>query len=127
LPAAIKALIAPLPVPYDSALNCYRNIFAAVGGHGTPNLPKAQAIKDATMAWFITQNHKPGSLFIHYNGTYHSDNHESIVWYLNRYKPGLKIVTISSQLQENIEKLDKEYIGKGDFILITPESMTRTY
>jgi uncharacterized iron-regulated protein len=127
LPAAIKAQIAPLPVPYDSTLPGYKNIFMAVGGHGTPNLPKAQAIKDATMGWFITQNLPQGGLFIHYNGTYHSDNHEGIMWYLNQYKPGLKVVTISSQMQDNTAPLSSENKSKGDYIIIVPERMTRTY
>jgi hypothetical protein len=117
----------PLPVAYDSTLPGYRDIFMAVGGHGTPNLPRAQAIKDATMGWFVAQNLQAGGLFIHYNGTYHSDNHEGILWYLNRYKPGLKIVTISSQMQEKTGPLKKENLGKGDFVIIVPESMTRTY
>lgn len=127
LPAAKKAHVAPLPVAYDSTLPGYRDIFLAVGGHGTPNLPKAQAIKDATMGWFIAQNLQPGGVFIHYNGTYHSDNHEGILWYLNRYKPGLKVVTISSQMQEKTAPLKKENLGKGDFVIVVPESMTRTY
>lgn len=127
LPASVKAFIAPAPVPYDSTLPGYKNIFMAVGGHGTPNLPKAQAIKDATMGWFITQNLPQGGLFIHYNGTYHSDNHEGIEWYLKQYKPGLKVVTISSQMQEQPAPLASEHKGKGDFIIIIPERMTRTY
>lgn len=31
-----------------------------MGGHVTPNFPKAQAIKDATMAYFILQNWSKG-------------------------------------------------------------------
>jgi uncharacterized iron-regulated protein len=128
LPAAKKAHIAPLPIAYDSTLPGYRDIFVAVGGHGTPNLPKAQAIKDATMGWFIATNLQPGGLFIHYNGTYHSDNYEGILWYLNRYQPGrLKVVTISSQMQEKTAPLKKENLGKADFVIVVPESMTRTY
>jgi uncharacterized iron-regulated protein len=79
------------------------------------------------MGWFITQNLKPGGMFIHYNGTYHSDNHEGIEWYLKQYKPGLKVVTISSQMQEQTSPLDAENKNKGDFIIIIPERMTRTY
>jgi uncharacterized iron-regulated protein len=127
LPEAMKQTIAPLPVSYDSTLPGYRDIFMAVGGHGTPNLPKAQAIKDATMGWFIAQHSQPGSLFIHYNGTYHSDNREGILWYLNRYKPGLKVVTISSRLQDQATPLQADNKGKADFTIIVPESMTRTY
>jgi uncharacterized iron-regulated protein len=127
LPAAVKETIAPLPVAYDSTLPGYRDIFMAVGGHGKPNLPKAQAIKDATMGWFIAKNYQPGSLFIHYNGTYHSDQYEGILWYLNRYKPGLKVVTISSRMQDQATPLQADNKGKADFTIVVPESMTRTY
>ena len=39
-------------------------------GHGGVNLSKSQAIKDATMAYFISQNLNSNGIFIHYNGSY---------------------------------------------------------
>lgn len=122
--------IAPLPVPYDPELPGYKSMLEMMegsGGHGNDNLPKAQAVKDATMAHFICKNLTPGRLFLHFHGTYHSDNYEGIVWYLKQYKPGLKIVTISSCEQSNIEDLGEENAGKADFILAVPESMTKTH
>ena len=122
--------IAPLPIAYDSELPGYKGIMemmGGAGGHVNENLPRAQAIKDATMAHFILQNLKPGNIFIHFHGTYHSDDFEGITWYLKQQRPDLKIVTISSKEQENIEKLDEENIGKADFILVIPEDMTKTH
>ncbi len=119
--------IAPLPMKYDGELKCYKDIVANAGGHGGDNLPKSQAIKDATMAHFILKNWSKGKLFLHFNGTYHSNYHESIVWYLKQSKPDLKIVVIASSMQTNAEPLDKENEKMGDFILITPESLTRTH
>ena len=55
-----------------------------MGGHRSANLPKAQAIKDATMAYFISKNYMPDNKFIHFHGTYHSDNYEGILWYLKK-------------------------------------------
>ena len=49
-----------------------------MGDYGTPELVMAQASKDATMAYFISENLKPNHTFIHYNGSYHSDNYEGI-------------------------------------------------
>src|SRR5665647_684727 len=63
-----KRWIAPLPILYDKTLKCYADIFAAAQGHGGENLPKAQAIKDATMAYFIMKNFKSGKTLIHFNG-----------------------------------------------------------
>ncbi len=125
--AAGKKFIAPLPIKYDGELKCYKDIFMSAGGHGGENLPKSQAVKDATMAHFILQNWKPGNLFIHFNGAYHSNNHEGIVWYLRQSKPELKIVVISSTIQKSVDTLEEESKGTGDFIIVTPEGMTRTH
>ena len=127
LSALQKSWVAPLPPMYDSTLPCYAEIGKAVGMHGGPNLPKAQAIKDATMAHFIMKNHKPESIFIHYNGAYHSNNYQSIYWYLKKLNPALKIVTISTALQTQLKTLDAENKGLADFIIVTPEDMTRTH
>jgi uncharacterized iron-regulated protein len=122
-----KTWMAPLPVAYDAELPGYKNILAMMPGHGGENLPKAQAIKDATMAHFILQYFKTGSLFIHYNGAYHSENHEGIVWYLKNSRPDLTISTITTVSQKDIHKLGKENKHKADFIICVDEDMTKTY
>lgn len=127
LPAKEKAWMAPLPMDYDSTLPGYVNMLKMMGGHASANMPKAQASKDATMAYFILQNFKPGALFIHYNGAYHSDNFDGINWYLKRKKPELKIATISTVTQKNIKELLAENKGKADFIICVDEDMTTTY
>ena len=63
IPETEKAWMAPLPMEYDSTLPGYVNMVKMMGGHGGSNMPKAQASKDATMAYFIIQNAKPGSIF----------------------------------------------------------------
>ena len=128
LSAEEKSWIAPLPILYDANLPGYVKMKAMMGGHGGDNLPKAQAIKDATMAHFIMKNKKDGELFIHYNGSYHSDNHEGIYWYLKQANPDLNIVTITTtELETSVDKFDKENKDLADFIIQVPESMTKTY
>ncbi|AWH84255.1 iron-regulated protein [Flavobacterium album] len=127
LTAEEKAWVAPLPIAYDATLPGYVKMFEMSGGHGGDNLPKAQAIKDATMAHFIAKNLKPGTVFIHYNGTYHSDNFEGIGWYLKKAKPGVKVITIAAVSQKDISKLEKENGNLADFILVVDEDMTKTY
>ncbi len=122
-----KAWIAPLPIAYNAELPGYKNMLAMMPGHGGENLPKAQAIKDATMAYFILQYYKPGSLFIHYNGAYHSENYEGIVWYLKNNRPQLKITTITTVSQKDIYQLLKENKHKADFIICVDGDMTTTY
>ena len=122
-----KTWMAPLPIKYDSELPGYKNMMEMMAGHGSVNMPKAQAIKDATMAHFILQNFVPGSLFIHYNGSYHSDNHDGIVWYLQQSKPELKIATVTTVSQKDVFKLLAENKGKADFIICVDEDMTSTF
>jgi len=119
--------VAPLPIPFDSELETYKNILVMMGDHGTPDLVKAQAIKDATMAHFILKNFKRDHLFIHYNGAYHSDNYEGILWYLKRYEPSLKYGTITTVSQKNIHKLLNESENVADFIICVDSDMTTTY
>lgn len=124
-----KKLIATLPIVYDSTLPAYKNMLDMMKGmsHATANIPKAQAIKDATMAEFILKNWKEGKLFLHYNGSYHSDDYQGIVWYLKQAKPNLKIMTITTLEQEDLDQAGEENLGKADFLVLIPESMTKTY
>ena len=101
-----KSFLPPLPITYDPELKGYKGLvkmMADAGSHDTVNIGKAQAVKDATMAYSILKNWKQGDLLIHYNGTYHSDNFEGIIWYLQQAKPGLKILTISSVEQDGLD------------------------
>ncbi len=127
LPMLDKSWIAPLPIPYDSTLPGYVKMIEMMGGHGGANMPKAQASKDATMAHFSLKAWQPGKLLIHYNGAYHSDYYEGIMWYLKRANPALKIATITTVSQKDISKLEKEHFGKADFIICVDEDMTTTY
>ena len=98
-----------------------------MGGRRGGNFPKAQAIKDATMAYFISQNYIPDNKFIHFHGTYHSDNYEGILWYLKISKPELNYITISTVSQSDVSKLEEENHSKADFIICVDENMTTTY
>lgn len=120
-----KSWIVPFPFPFDLTLPSYQNMLEMAGGN--ENFPRAQAIKDATMAHFILKNYTEGDTFLHLNGSFHSDNKEGIIWYLKQERPELSYTNITTVLQDDIEKLDAEYIGKADFIICVPSDMTRTH
>ena len=122
-----KEWIAPLPIPFDSELATYKDILKMLGDHGTPELVMAQASKDATMAYFILKNYKSGSLFVHYNGAFHSDSYEGVLWYLKREKSDLLYGTITTVSQDDINSLENENKGKADFIICVDSNMTNTY
>jgi uncharacterized iron-regulated protein len=127
LSALEKSWIAPLPIEFDINLPGYKGMMSMQGGHAGEKMPKAQAIKDATMAYFINKNRKENSIFVHYNGTYHSDNYEGINWYLRKLDADIQIVTIAMVEQKDITKLEAEHYNKADFILVIDEDVTKTY
>jgi len=148
-----KAFLPPLPIVFDPEVPCYKNMLSMMGemsapaagakaapaskmpapassamsAHNGQNVVKAQAIKDATMAWFINKYYRKGSQFIHYNGSYHSENHEGIIWYLKKLQPNAKIVVIGTVSQDDLKSLEAEGKGKGDFMVVVQSRMTNTY
>ena len=129
LPENEKAWIAPLPFPYDATLPAYAQMMEmfADSDHANENFPKAQAIKDATMGYFIVQNLQPDRLFIHFNGAYHSDNYEGIYWYINQYQPELDVKTITVVEQEDIFRLEEEHQQQADYIIVFPTDAPKSY
>ena len=123
-----KLCVAPLPIAYDPELPGYKSMLTMMSDHANPNFPKAQAIKDATMAHFIYEEYQSNqNQFIHFNGDYHSKNYEGIYWYLKHKDPSLEIITISTVEQSDIDSLEDEFVGQADFILVVDEEMTKTY
>ena len=128
LPQIDKDFIAPLPILFDINLKSYQEMLQMdMGKMKGENFPKAQRIKDATMAHFIHKNLKENSIFIHYNGTFHSDYYEGLYWYLKKINQNLKIVTIATVEQKDILKITDETAKKADFIIVTDELITKTY
>ncbi|MCU0389723.1 MAG: ChaN family lipoprotein [Thermoflexibacter sp.] len=123
--------IAPQPIKVDTTLLSYKEMYKMMGGgHGGTNgwnIVYAQASKDATMAYFISQNWEKDRTLLHFNGSFHSDKFEGIVWYLNNYKPKLKILTISSVEQEDITTLKAENKNLANFVICIDSEMTKTY
>jgi uncharacterized iron-regulated protein len=124
-----KALIPPLPIETDLSLPGYKMLESPHGhSHGTINyMPQAQAVKDVAMAHFILKNFKKGQLFLHFNGSYHSQNYEGIYWHLKNKNPELKIITIASVEQDVIQELEGANKNLADYIICIPSDMTKTY
>ncbi|WP_338868169.1 ChaN family lipoprotein [Spirosoma sp. SC4-14] len=150
LPSEAKRQIAPLPLVVDLTLPGYKAMLDMMGSgsghdsksaqnnpHGSnndsaANFARAQAIKDATMAYFIRQNLNPGQTLLHFNGDYHSKNFEGIVWYLRQQQPGnpsrpLTILTISSVEIPDPDHPSADNQNLADFVLAIPSDMTKTY
>lgn len=131
LPEKAKEYIAPLPINYDPNLPSYKKMVTMDHIHRSDGavdfFPQAQAVKDATMAWRIHKNYEKGDLFFHINGAYHSDNYEGIVWHLRKYRENINIITITTVEQKDVETLEDDHMGRADFIIVVPATMTRTH
>lgn len=127
-----KRYIAPLPIPFSfdrDKSDAAFGMMQAMGGRtsgDTERLAQAQAVKDATMAWFISRNIGSGK-FLHINGSYHSDNREGIIPYLLRYRPGTRVATVTSVRQDQIATLDPDNLGRADFYIAVPEEFPTSY
>lgn len=126
LSAKEKSWIAPLDFVVDTTLSQYAKL-QEMAMHGMGSFTEAQAIKDATMAHFSLKNMKENSVLYHVNGAYHSDYHQSIIWYILQEKPDAKVVSITTVSQADVNKLDEENKGRADFIICVNENMTSTH
>jgi uncharacterized iron-regulated protein len=146
----------PLPVEVDLNLPGYANIMQAAGGHGGVNLPYSQAIKDAAMAHFILENLVPGGQLLHLHGSYHTDNREGIIWYLQRARPDIRYISIATMeasvtlapdpaaetirtrnsrsrnasaepVMMEVLPFPEDAAGRADFILVVNRNMTKTH
>lgn len=128
LSSEAKQLMAPLPIPFkpDSVMTNEMGIMSMMSKNPL-GVAKAQAVKDATMAHFIAQNLEKGNVFIHYNGSFHSDSMDGIIYFLKKYAPGIKIATVSTAQQDDVSYLDENYHQIADYIICVPTNMTRTY
>jgi len=122
-----KSQMADLQFPIDTTLSQYVSLNEMAAHMGGGNMLEAQALKDATMAKYILQELREDNQIIHYNGAYHSDYYQGILWYIQQSKPLIKVTTISTVSQQKVNKLEKEHLGKADFIICVTESMTSTH
>ncbi len=126
-----KRYIAPLPI-YFQVDSSQIKLFKMMGGMRSNSkmdplkMSQAQTIKDATMAWFISENVKDKKM-LHLNGSFHSNKHKGIVPYLKRYNKKLNVLTISGVRQRNIRALAARNKGIADYIIVIREDMNRSY
>ena len=123
-----RAMIGPLDKYYDASV--YEDMKANMGGHIPPtmdNIQLSQASKDATMAMFSANSHKPGDLFLHLDGSYHSNNERGIIWWVNKIKPGLNIKSITTlTMSEWDAKSKEEKASIANYIIVVADNMTQT-
>jgi len=123
-----KLMIGPLQEYYDASV--YEDMKDNMGGHIPPtmdNIQLSQASKDATMAMFSINSFNKGNLLLHLDGSYHSNNHRGIVWWVNKIKPGLNIKTITTVTMSEWDAMTKEEKKSiANYTIVVADNMTQT-
>ncbi|MGB5393300.1 MAG: ChaN family lipoprotein [Lutimonas sp.] len=129
-PEAKKMIGPDLKKHFDPNVKAYAEMKDQMGGHVPPNMLNiqiSQASKDATMAHFILKNYDKKHLFLHFNGSYHSDNKQGIIWWINKIKPGYEIMSITTVNKSDWDKMgDHEKSVRADFYIVVPDNMIKT-
>jgi uncharacterized iron-regulated protein len=124
------ALIGPdLDKYFDPTAKAYAEMANNMGGHvpqNILNIQTAQASKDATMAYFSLKNFYRGDFLFHFEGSYHSNYQQGIIWWINKIQPGLKIKSITTVMQSVWNKMtDDEKTTIANYIIVVPDNLTQ--
>jgi len=129
-PEALTLIGPDLERYFDPTVKAYAEMANMMGGHIPPNMlniQTAQAAKDATMAYFSLTNFNEGDLYFHFNGSYHSNNSQGIIWWVNKIQPGLNIKSITTVMQSEWDEMTKdEKVEIANYILVVADNMTQT-
>lgn len=129
-PTALKMIGPDLKTYFDPTVKAYAEMADNMGRHipeNMFNIQLSQASKDATMAYFSLQNFNPGDFLFHFQGSYHSNYNQGIIWWINKIRPGLTIKSVTTLIQSEWDSMSKE--DKADianFIIVVPDNMTQT-
>jgi uncharacterized iron-regulated protein len=129
-PEALTMIGPDLETYFDPTVKAYAEMADNMGGHVPPNMLNiqiAQASKDATMAYFSLQNYSPGDFLFHFEGSYHSNYNQGIIWWINKMQPGLNIKSITTVMESEWEELTKEEKAEiANYIIVVADNMTQT-
>jgi uncharacterized iron-regulated protein len=122
------------PLPYDTLTGRYREKFMETmkgsPGGGSPNIYYSQSLWDAGMSYSIyrfLKKHKHQKVF-HCVGRFHCDEKLGTLAQLQKRKPGLKILNISSFSDASFSNPDWEkFSNLGDYIILTDPGLKKTF
>jgi uncharacterized iron-regulated protein len=129
-PEALTLIGPDLEKYFDPTVKAYAKMADKMGGHIPANMlyiQTAQAAKDATMAHFSLKNFSPGDLLFHFEGSYHSNYKQGIIWWINKIQLGLKIKSITTVFQSEWNDMtDKEKTEIANYTIVVADNMTKT-
>ena len=129
-PEALAMIGPDLEKYFDPTVKAYAEMADMMGGHEPPNMLNiqiAQASKDATMAHFSLKNFNSGDFMFHFEGSYHSNYNQGIIWWINKIQPGLTIKSVSTVMQSEWDEMtDVEKATISNYTFVVADSMTHT-
>jgi uncharacterized iron-regulated protein len=129
-PEALELINPDVEKYFDPSVKAYAEMAEMMGGHvpeNMLNIQAAQAAKDATMAHFSLKNFSEGDFLFHFEGSYHSNYDQGIIWWINQIQPDLRIKSITTVSQSEWDKMtDEEKSTIADYIIVVADSMTQT-
>jgi len=123
------------PLPYSEASATYAAKFKALMGPspeaqmGIDKILSSQSLWDATMAYSVAQSLKKnkGSLVVHLNGGFHTENRLGTVEHLLKYRPKTRVVVVTMRYEQDFKKFDLDkHTGLGDFVVLTDAKEPRS-
>lgn len=122
------------PLPYDTLSGRYREKFADImkgsPGADNPRVYYSQNLWDAGMSYSIykfLKKHKHQKIF-HCVGRFHCDEKLGTLAQLQKRKPGLKILNISSFSDASFSNPDwDKFSNLGDYIILTDPDLKKTF
>ena len=128
-----KAWLAPLP--YSEASEAYSNKFRSLMGSsaearmGIDKILSSQSLWDATMAHSVAQSLKKnkGSLVVHLNGGFHTENRLGTVEHLLKYRPKARIAVVTIRYEDDFRTFNSaKHRDLGDFVILTDAKEPRS-
>ncbi len=130
-PEALLLIGPDLEKYFDPTVKAYAEMAEMMGGHAPANMlnmQMAQAAKDATMAHFSLKHFKKGDFLFHFEGSYHSNYQQGIIWWVNTIQPGLNIKSITTVIQSEWDAMTEvERSEIANYIIVVADNMTSTY
>lgn len=123
------------PLPYAEASEAYAKKFKALMGPspeaqmGIDKILSSQSLWDASMAYSVAQslNKNKGSLVVHLNGGFHTENRLGTVEHFLKYRPKGRALVVTIKYVNDFKTFDKsKYTDLGDYVILTDAKEPRS-
>lgn len=123
------------PLPFAEPSEAYSKKFKALMGPspeaqmGIDKILASQSLWDATMANSVANYLKKnkGSLVVHLNGSFHTENRLGTVDHLLRYQPKARVVVMTIRYEDDFKAFNSaKHTDLGDFVILTDGKQPRS-